>query len=213
MFGATRSVKNLSGSALPGSAWVAPSLLDDRETGLASTQLDQIVQLLKTGRSVQAGTSGPMADVVQHGLQYLGDDDLLAIAVYLKDRAYASSAPATPPAQPPAPLGARIYQRECADCHGESGAGQPPHYPALRGNRAVLHQNPANTVLAVLHGGYSPVTRGNPAPAGMPPFTLPLSTAEVAAVVSWIRGGLQEPGPGASPVSPSGVEQIRNRSR
>ena len=213
MFGATRSVKNLSGSALPGSAWVAPSLLDDRETGLASTQLDQIVQLLKTGRSVQAGTSGPMADVVQHGLQYLGDDDLLAIAVYLKDRAYASSAPATPPAQPPAPLGARIYQRECADCHGESGAGQPPHYPALRGNRAVLHQNPANTVLAVLHGGYSPVTRGNPAPAGMPPFALPLSTAEVAAVVSWIRGGLQAPGPGASPVSPSGVEQIRNRSR
>jgi mono/diheme cytochrome c family protein len=213
MFGATRSVKNLSGSALPGSAWVAPSLLDDRETGLASTPLDQIVQLLKTGRSVQAGTSGPMADVVQHGLQYLGDDDLLAIASYLKDRAYATSPRAKQPAQPPAQLGARIYQRECADCHGESGAGQPPHYPALRGNRAVLHQNPANTVLAVLHGGYPPVTRGNPAPAGMPPFTLPLSTAEVAAVVSWIRGGLQEPGPGASPVSPSGVEQIRNRSR
>lgn len=211
--GSTQSVRNLSGGVLPGSAWVAPSLTDDSQTGLASTPIEQIVQLLKTGRTAQAGTSGPMADVVQHGLQYLDDGDLLAIATYLKSRSVAGAPRAVPAAQAVSRHGEQIYRRECADCHGETGSGRPPHYPALRGNRAVLHENPANTVLAVLHGGYPPVTLGNSSPAGMPPFAPSLSTAEVASVVSWIRGGLQPPGSEAAPVSLHRVEQIRSSGR
>lgn len=211
--GSTRSVRDLSGGVLPGSAWVAPSLMDDRQTGLASTPIPETVQLLKTGRASQAGTSGPMADVVQHSLQYLDDEDLLAIATYLKSRSLAAAPRSATAAPAGAQHGAQIYQRECADCHGENGAGRPPHYPALRGNRAVLHENPANIVLAVLHGGYPPVTRGNPAPVGMPPFALSLSTAEVASVVSWIRGGLQAPGLEAPAVSLHRVEQIRSSGR
>jgi len=214
ILGATRSVKNLSGSAMPGSAWIAPNLLDDRETGLASTPLEEIIRLLGTGRAAHASTLGPMADVVQHGLQYLDDRDLRAIASYLQGRAREQvPRAATGREGTRSNAGAEVYRTACADCHGDSGEGQPGRYPALRGNRAVLHQDPSNTVLAVLHGGYTPVTAGNPAPPGMPPFALGLSSTELASVVSWIRGGLQAGSHGAPPVSAPLVERVRNRSR
>jgi len=212
--GATRSVKNLSGSAMPGSAWIAPNLLDDSETGLASTPLDQIIRLLGAGRAAHASALGPMAEVVQHGLQYLDERDLRAMAIYLQGRAR-EQAPraATAREGTRSNAGAEVYRTACADCHGDSGEGQPGRYPALRGNRAVLQSDPTNTVLAVLHGGYTPVTAGNPTPPGMPPFALGLSSTELASVISWIRGGLQGASSGAPAVTAPLVERVRNRSR
>ena len=214
--GALASVSDLGGGSIPGSAWRAPNLLDDRQTGLASTSLDDTVRLLKTGRAAHASALGPMAEVVQQGLQYLGDDDLRALASYLQSRA--RETPTTPrreaiAAPPAARAGARLYRQHCADCHGESGEGQAGRFPGLRGNRAVLHDAADNVVLAVLHGGYAPVTAGNPAPAGMPPFALELTSAEIAAVVNWIRSDLQGDATIAPRISAHQVEQIRNRSR
>jgi mono/diheme cytochrome c family protein len=57
------------------------------------------------------------------------------------------------------------------------------------------------------------VTAGNPAPAGMPPFALELTSAEIAAVVNWIRSDLQGDATIAPRISAHQVEQIRNRSR
>ena len=259
-FGAIRDIGDLSGARMPVVGWYAPSLLDDRETGLASTPIAQTVQLLKTGIAPHASSSGPMAEVVQHGLQHLDEPDLRAIAVYLQSRASAR-APATPPsvtrapsaseparlrqavAQPPADLpvhelqqhteaiasgaqapassnastghsgGAALYRRHCADCHGERGEGRTGRYPALRGNRAVLLDDPTNVVLSTLHGGYLPATAGNPVPLGMPPFLLQLDPAELATLISWIRGDLQGDGRRAGRVSALEVVQVRERSR
>ncbi|MBM3407220.1 MAG: cytochrome c [Betaproteobacteria bacterium] len=199
---------------MPGSAWIAPNLLDDSETGLASTPLDQIIRLLGAGRAAHASALGPMAEVVQHGLQYLDERDLRAMAIYLQGRAR-EQAPraATAREGTRSNAGAEVYRTACADCHGDSGEGQPGRYPALRGNRAVLQSDPTNTVLAVLHGGYTPVTAGNPTPPGMPPFALGLSSTELASVISWIRGGLQGASSGAPAVTAPLVERVRNRSR
>lgn len=76
--------------------WYAPDLTSDHETGLATSALSSIVQLLRTGESAQAQTSGPMAEVVQHGTQYMSEADLLAMAVYLKSRAQKATATAAP---------------------------------------------------------------------------------------------------------------------
>jgi mono/diheme cytochrome c family protein len=43
-------------------------------------------------------------------------------------------------------------------------------------------------VQVVMHGGYAPGTVGNPRPYGMAPYAPLLNDAEVAAVVSYIRG-------------------------
>ena len=45
-----------------------------------------------------------------------------------------------------------------------------------------------NAIRMVYVGGFPPSTRGNPRPYGMPPFAHVLSDAEVAAVVTYIRG-------------------------
>jgi len=52
----------------------------------------------------------------------------------------------------------------------------------------VLMTQTANLVQIVLNGGFAPSTAGNPRPFGMPPYLLALSDAEVAAVLTHIRG-------------------------
>ena len=65
---------------------------------------------------------------------------------------------------------------------------------------------PNNAVLSVLHGGFAPVTKGNPRPFGMPPFLLQLGDADVAAVLTHVRSAW---GNQAAPVSALQVQQIR----
>jgi mono/diheme cytochrome c family protein len=190
-------VDDLSGGLMPVVNWYAPDLTRERETGLASTPLPEIVRLLGTGTSDQAQTSGPMAEVVQHGLQFMSAADLQAVAVYLKSRV--TSEPASEPATRRvavsprvAEMGLKTYERHCAQCHGEQGqgvrtaAGQMA-YPALAGNRAVQLKDPTNLVQMLLYGGYSPATAGHPQPFGMPPFVLELDDRDIAAVLTHLR--------------------------
>ncbi len=76
--------KFLSGSVLEG--WYAKNLRD-QDTGLSTWAEDEIVTFLKTGRTDRTAAFGSMADVVQHSTQHLAEDDLRAIARYLKSLA------------------------------------------------------------------------------------------------------------------------------
>ena len=81
-----------------------------------------------------------MAEVVQGGTQYLNEDDLQAMLLYLGSlsqgpvaaalRAPMQAASAMAPA-------AKLYRQHCADCHGAQGDGVEGAYPALAGSRAV----------------------------------------------------------------------------
>lgn len=195
--GASGPVDELSGGLMPIVNWYAPDLTRDSETGLASTPLAEIVRLLGTGTSAQAQTSGPMAEVVQHGTQYMNPADLQAMAVYLQSRAQKISAAETPAARAPvslrvAEMGLKTYERHCAQCHGDQGQGVRTSsgqvaYPALAGNRAVQLRDPTNLVQMVLYGGYAPTTAGHPRPFGMPPFVLELDDRDIAAVLTHLR--------------------------
>jgi mono/diheme cytochrome c family protein len=83
--------------------------------------------------------------------------------------------------------GAKLYERECSQCHGDSGEGAPHAYPALARNRAVTMPLPANLIRVLLSGGFPPATPGNPRPYGMPPFAQTLSDAEIAELLTFIR--------------------------
>ena len=212
--GASAGVADLSGGLMPVVNWYAPDLTQDRETGLASTPLSEIVRLLQTGRNAQASVSGPMAEVVQHSLQFLKPEDLQAMALYLQSRARQSAPPAMrkPPAAvraSVADLGRKVYERHCATCHGEQGEGAAGIYPALRGHRAVLLSEPTNLVQTVLWGGYGPATAGHPRPFGMPPFVLELEDREIAAVLTHLRMALQPESQRAGEVTPLQVNRIR----
>lgn len=217
--GASGAVDDLSGGLMPVVNWYAPDLTSDHETGLATSPLASIVQLLRSGTSAQAQASGPMAEVVQHGTQYMSEADLRAMAVYLKSRAQkvsATAAPSPAPARAPVSLavaakGLQIYDRHCAQCHGEQGqdvttADGATAYPALAGNRAVLLKEPTNLVQMVLYGGYGPATALHPRPFGMPPAVLELDDRDIAAVLTHLR---TQWGNQASEVTPLQVNRIR----
>jgi len=189
LLGASAAAQDLAGGQIPMQGWYAPSLLDAAEAGVAHWEPAHVVQLLQTGVSPRGSALGPMAEVVLGSTQHLSREDLRAMAIYLQTLP-ASSRTARVPEPVPAPtmaLGARVYKRHCADCHGEVGEGVALAYPPLAGNRAVRMDNTANLVQVVLRGGFSPATAGNPRPFGMPPFQMLLSDEEVAAVISYIR--------------------------
>ena len=208
--GASGRVDDLSGGLMPGGQWYATNLLSEAESGLASTALRDIVRLLRSGQGAGASTSGPMGEVVQHGLQYLHEDDLRAMAVYLQSRTRQTPQASAPAAAAPkarlARHGATLYGEHCASCHGQQGEGVPGLYPALAGNRAVQLPTAVNLVQSVLYGGYAPATQEHPRPFGMPPYVLQFSDEDIAAVLTHLR---TQWGHTAGEVTPLQVHRIR----
>lgn len=202
MFGATQEEADLGGAMIPMLNWYAASLTGGSEAGLGQWETTHLVDLLRTGVSMRGAVSGPMAEVVRQSLQHLSDSDLRAMAAYLQSLPQTEiptpdkGKPADDPANERAlKLGARLYEKHCVDCHKATGAGAPPGYPALAGNRALMLASAVNPIRAVLHGGYPPSTQGNPRPLGMPPFAALMSDEEAAAVVSYIRNAWGNQGP------------------
>ena len=210
VFGATSEQLELSGGVIPMQDWYAPSLLSPAEAGVSDWEIEDIVDVLKKGVSRRSSVMGPMAEVVFRSTQHLNDADLRALAVFLRSLPQASapqSIASDSSAKARQPQGAELYKQHCADCHGDRGEGLAGAYPALAGNRAVVMQRPINVIRAVLAGGYLPATTANPRPYGMPPFAHVLNDAEIAAVVSYIRGAW---GNGAPAVSQLQVMQHRH---
>lgn len=209
--GGLRSSQAWSGALMPDGLWYAPALNDNTEAGVAGWDTADIATLLTHGQRRQAYVAGPMAEVVRNSTQYLNAADAESIALYLQTLAPATPAAVKSPAiadtTPSSPLGAKIYENQCAQCHGKQGEGVADAYPALAGNRSVLMGNTNNLTLTVLRGGYGPSTAGKPQPHGMPPYQLSLSDAEVAAVLSFIRKSW---GNAAAPVTEFDINKIRN---
>jgi len=187
--GATEDRLNLAGGMIPMQNWYAPSLTSPHEAGMADWPREDIVRLLQTGVAPGGSVLGPMAEVVLKSTQHLSAEDLGAMATYLK-----ALPQATEPHRPIAAVdsrvaarGSQLYERHCAQCHGDQGQGVKNAYPPLAGNRAVTMPQVANLVQTVVNGGYAPATAGNPRPFGMPPFVLVLNDADIAAVLSHIR--------------------------
>jgi mono/diheme cytochrome c family protein len=191
--GGSSESKAFEGGLIPMQNWYAPSLTSNREAGLGEWSLEEIDELLRTGISPRGAVYGPMAEVVFNSLQYLSDEDVRAMSVYLK-----SLGQGNPPngAGSPLPsaessllmrLGQTVYAARCASCHGADGRGMPPHYPPLAGNQSIQMASAVNPIRMVLNGGFPPGTAGNQRPYGMPPFAQSLSDDDVAAVVTYIR--------------------------
>jgi mono/diheme cytochrome c family protein len=71
-----------AGALLDG--WYAPSLRQDPNTGLGRWSEPEIVQFLKSGRNQHAVVYGSMTEAFNNSTQFMADDDLAAIARYLK---------------------------------------------------------------------------------------------------------------------------------
>ena len=75
--------KYLSGAPL--GKWYAPNITPDNDSGIGRWSEQDIVTYLRTGLlGKRAYAGGPMAEAVAHSTRYLSDEDLSAMAAYLK---------------------------------------------------------------------------------------------------------------------------------
>jgi mono/diheme cytochrome c family protein len=211
VLGGSSESKAFEGGMIPNQNWYAPSLTSNREAGLGNWDIKDIADLLQVGVSHRGTTYGPMAEVVYNSLQYLTDEDVKAMAVYLKALPQRDSEP--PPTSQarmvnPSVMetGRKVYATQCTMCHGDEGKGHPPAYPPLAGNQSITMSSPVNAIRMVLNGGYPPGTKKNPRPHGMPPFSHILNDDEVAAVVTYIRVAWDNTG---TPVAAAQANDLR----
>jgi alcohol dehydrogenase (quinone), cytochrome c subunit len=203
----------LSGALLD--AWSAPNLRGDLRTGLGQWSQADLAEFLKTGHNHDGTAFGSMIDVVNNSTPYLSDDDINAVAVYLKSLAPTAEQPAYTydnattvalrdghTSQP----GAASYAGNCASCHGFDAKGFSPYLPPLAGNPTVLDRDPSSLINLVLNGSVPLVVKGTPDPYRMPQFRLQMNDQEIADVVSFIRKGW---GNNASPVTAAQVAELR----
>ncbi len=213
--GGSSESKAFEGGLIPMQAWYAPSLTSNREAGLGDWSIKDIADLLQTGVSHRGAVYGPMAEVVYDSLQYVSDDDVRAMAVYLKSLPQhgpeavhtASTNVSHEEKELLFRLGSRIYDAQCASCHGRNGRGKLPEFPPLADNQSIQMTSAVNPIRMVLNGGYPPGTAKNPAPYGMPPFAHTLSDYEVAAVVTFIRTAWGNRG---TPVTAKEANELRS---
>lgn len=189
--------------------WFAPNLTGDPGSGLGRLSERDIVSFLKTGHaSAHHGAAfGSMVEVVEDSTQYFNEEDLRAVAHYLKSlpahEASGAYQPQSTPAQQPAGSpqagassmaghigrpGAGLYNAFCAKCHHADGGGEPPKFPALAGNPAVLAPNPTSLIRLLLQGGRSPQSMDGPRAHKMPAFQNQLTDTEMARVLTFVRG-------------------------
>ena len=207
LLGGDKNSAALTGATLQG--WFAPDITNDQRKGIGGWSTDDLVQYLKTGTNKWTLASGPMAEAVSHSTSRMNDEDILAIATYLKDSGQ-SGASARP--EPVASgnnamrAGAAIYKDSCAACHKDSGEGDANLFPRLAGSALVQSDDPTTLVRVVLHGTRAVSTAGAPTAPAMPAFDWRLEDAQVAAVLTYIRNNW---GNAAGPVPASAVASQR----
>ncbi|MFC4278090.1 cytochrome c [Achromobacter aloeverae] len=199
--------------------YLAKNLRGDITDGLGKWTEADIVAFLKSGRNDHTAAFGGMSDVVEHSLQYASDEDVTAIAKYLKtlkpvdpnakalaydDTAYKALISGSDRSN-----GALTFVDNCMACHRSTGKGYEQTFPVLAQNSAVNSADPTSLISIVLRGGEMPSTKAAPTHYGMPAFDDRLTNQDVADVLTFVRSSWGNKAPA---VTADQVAKIRKDS-
>jgi mono/diheme cytochrome c family protein len=207
LLGGDKNGNALVGATLQG--WFAPDITNDSRKGIGGWSKDDLVQYLKTGSNNFTLASGPMAEAVTHSTSRMADEDISAIATYLKDSGAGGAAPKPDPvatSDNAMRAGAAIYKDSCAVCHRDAGTGEAHLFPRLAGSALVQSDDATTLARVVLQGTRAVSTPSMPTAPAMPAFDWRLDDAQVAAVLTYIRNSW---GNAAAPVAASTVASRR----
>ena len=208
MFGANRPGQAYGGSLVQG--WFAPRLDGAARSGLKSWSADDLVEYLQSGRNGRSHADGPMAEVVVNSTSKMTDDDVRAIAVYLKDLPAGAPEPVvTPP--PPAQMadGEKLYRGACIACHEADGSGSPRIYPPLPGNANLQSADASSTLRIILDGAETVTTPRAPNSGSMPAYDKELSDQQIADVTNYIRNSWGNAAPAVTPAQVAAARKAR----
>ena len=104
------------------------------------------------------------------------------------------------------PDGKQVFSTTCAACHQATGEGVPGVYPPLAGSEWVTGDE-AKVVRILLHGVTGPIeVAGETFNSMMPPWGATLKDADIAAVLTYVRGTWGNKG---APITAAKVASIR----
>ena len=176
---------------VPGGAyrtWFAPNLTA-ADTGLGIWPEEELVAYLKTGINELVETFGPMNEVIVNSTMHLRDEDVAAMATYLKSLPANEPGEARPAEDRVLGMGRTMYNLHCGTCHLPTGLGDEEMAPRLAaGSLVVRARDPASLINVILYG---PELPDPPLPTGrlkpMEEFQYLLDDDEIAALASFVR--------------------------
>lgn len=166
--------------------------LTSAKSGLSFWSVEDIVSYLKLGVSSRAGVFGPMNEVIVNGTMHLKEQDLRAMAVYLKSLPANAQEYGSEPDEDTMRRGELLYDIHCGTCHLPTGLGSDTTGPPLLGGSVTLAADPASLINITLYGPQLPQS----APSEewkartwqpMDPYAAILADEEVAILLSYIR--------------------------
>lgn len=186
-------------------AWYAPNITSDPNSGVGGWSEQELIDYLRLGHVAgKAQTAGPMAEAIDHSLRHLSEDDLRAMAGYLKTvparreaadtrPVYAWGAAADElhsirgvalPSDPSRMTGPQLYDAHCATCHQARGQGSfDGGLPPLFHNTALGRTNTNNLVMVLLEGIQR---QGDTSEVLMPGFKKELSDQQIATLGAYL---------------------------
>jgi fructose 5-dehydrogenase cytochrome subunit len=214
-----------SGSPLAGGqlgAWRTPNITSDEASGIGGWSEADIVRYLRTGNVAgKAQAAGGMAEAIEDSLQHLSDDDLNAIATYLKAttpiRTGTASKPAyayegsgaggfeaalragnagigtgsSTPGYVKLTSGAQLYSANCASCHQPGGEGTRDGAFPSLTHNSTLGRDNADNLVNVILSGLH-IRTGHDERL-MPAFADELNDEQIAQIASFVMSEYGNP--------------------
>ncbi|MET0255434.1 MAG: cytochrome c, partial [Luteibacter sp.] len=208
---AERQDAYLGGATIDG--WFAPNITSDPVSGIGGWSEDELAAYLKNGHVHGKGQAGGgMAEAVEQSLRFLSDDDVHAMAAYLKTVrpirdgadtrpsyafAGAGALPSTTTLEPLRPDadagrdarriadgtdGSVLYSGACASCHQPDGKGTREQYFPSLSHNRAVGLSRPDNVIMAVLHGID--RQGADMHVSMPAFERDMSDAQVAAVVN-----------------------------
>lgn len=167
--------------------WYAPDISGSEQSVLHDWEVEELVRYFKGEEGVRnIATIGPMEAVIRESLAHLREEDLRAMAIYLKNQPPPEEAPEPPEdfstSKERFAAGEQLYTMHCAGCHERDGEGIEGGAPTLVDNAAVTARKPYNLLSAILNGFEAGDGYG-----GMPGFAAVMSDRQVSDVANFVR--------------------------
>jgi mono/diheme cytochrome c family protein len=164
--------------------------LTSADSGLKAWSIEDVVAYLKTGHSARSASFGPMNDVIGNSTRYLNDDDLAAMAAYIKSLPAIERSPKSTLSDAAQRQGETQYTIHCGTCHLPTGLGSVPGSELgapLVGSAVAQAPDPASLINIILYGGQVLTPVPEKAWKSMKALGDTLDDDQVAAIASYVR--------------------------
>jgi mono/diheme cytochrome c family protein len=182
--GGDKPAEALQGYTLQG--WTVPDITSG-DGSLRDWSADDIAVYLRTGHNRHAAAAGLMGEVVELSTSKMTDEDIKAIAVYIKGVTGPAQERSSSPGEEVLTAGGAIYRDLCSACHAPDGKGVPNLFPNLAQAGTVKAKDPTTVLRVLLQGAQTVSTDREPTGPAMPAFGWQLDDAKMAAVATYVR--------------------------